>query len=84
MDTAEILIKVKRALRMDDFQDEPLTELIEQVKADMVEMGVSEMVVNSNVSVGAITKGVWDKDNLHEYSSDFEKQIIRLREKGGE
>ena len=84
MDTAEILIKVKRALRMDDFQDEPLTELIEQVKADMVEMGVSERVVNSNVSIGAITKGVWDKDNLHEYSSDFEKQIIRLREKGGE
>lgn len=82
MDNQELLIRVKKALRFTgDFQDDTLLELISQVKEDMVEMGVSQEIVDSKVSIGAITKGIWDKDNLHEYSSDFEKQVIRLREK---
>lgn len=82
MDEQELLIKLKKSLRITgDYQDDTLLQLISEVKEDMKGMGVSEKVVNSKSSIGAITKGVWDKDNLHEYSPDFEKQIIRLREK---
>lgn len=78
----ELLIKLKKSLRITgDYQDDTLLQLISEVKEDMMGMGVSKEVVNSKSSIGAITKGVWDKDNLHEYSPDFEKQIIRLREK---
>ena len=78
----ELLIKIKNALRFSgDYQNDTLLELISQVKRDMVDMGVKEEIVDSDASVGAITKGVWDKDNLHEYSLDFEKQVIRLRER---
>ena len=83
MGTEELLIKYKKSNRITgDYQDDVLIELISQVKEDMVEMGVRQSIVDSKVSIGAITKGVWDKDNLHEYSKDFEKQVIRLREKG--
>lgn len=82
MDEQELLIKLKKSSRFTgDYQDDTLLQLISEVKEDMMGMGVSEKVVNSKSSIGAITKGVWDKDNLHEYSPDFEKQIIRLREK---
>lgn len=84
MDTEELLIKLKKSIRFTgDYQDDTLLELIDQVKNDMVGMGVKQEVVDSKVSVGAITKGVWDMDNLHEYSNDFEKRVIRLREKDG-
>lgn len=84
MDSRALLIRYKSANRISgDFQDDTILELITQVKQDMIDMGVKESVVNSSASVGAITKGVWDKDNLHEYSLDFEKQVIRLREKEG-
>lgn len=82
MDEQELLIKLKKSLRITgDYQNDTLLQLISEVKEDMMGMGVSKEVVNSKSSIGAITKGVWDKDNLHEYSPDFEKQIIRLREK---
>lgn len=82
MDEQELLIKLKKSLRITGYyQDDTLLQLISEVKEDMMGMGVSKEVVNSKSSIGAITKGVWDKDNLHEYSPDFEKQIIRLREK---
>lgn len=82
MDEQELLIKLKKSLRITgNYQDDTLLQLISEVKEDMMGMGVSKEVVNSKSSIGAITKGVWDKDNLHEYSPDFEKQIIRLREK---
>lgn len=85
MDNETLLIKYKKSNRITgDFQDDTLIELIKQVKNDMVGMGVDVTVVNSPISIGAITKGVWDRDNLHEYSLDFEKQVIRLREKVGE
>lgn len=82
MGNQELLVKYKKANRISgDYQDETILELISQVKSDMEDMGVKPEIINSTKSIGAITKGVWDKDNLHEYSHDFEKQIIRLREK---
>lgn len=81
MDNQELLIKYKKSNRIaGDYQDDTLLELILQVKSDMRDMGVKSEIVDSSRSVGAITKGVWDLDNLHEYSHDFEKRIIRLRE----
>lgn len=82
MDNEALLIKLKKTLRITgEYQDDTLVELIQQVKFDMVGMGVSQEVVDSAESVGTIIKGVWDRDNLHEYSPDFEKQVIRLRER---
>lgn len=82
MDNQELLLKVKRTnRRTSNYDDDTLIELIEQVKQDIIGMGVEEEVANSRLSIGAIAQGVWEKDNLHQYSSDFEKQVIRLREK---
>ena len=82
MDNQELLIRYKKANRITgNYQDETLLELISQVKSDMRDMGVKSEVIDSSKSIGAITKGVWDIDNLHEYSHDFEKRVIRLREK---
>ena len=82
MDNNELLLKVKRTNRKTGkYDDETLLELIEQVKTDIIGMGVKEEVANSPLSVGAIAQGVWEKDNLHQYTPDFEKQVIRLRKK---
>lgn len=82
MDNQELLLKVKRTIRKTGkYDDETLLELIEQVKTDIIGMGVKEEVANSALSVGAIAQGVWEKDNLHQYTTDFEKQVIRLRKK---
>ena len=82
MDIQELLLKVKRANRITgNYSDETLIELINAVKEDLIGMGVKEEVVNSSMSIGAIAQGVWEKDNLHQYTNDFEKQVVRLREK---
>lgn len=82
MDIQELLLKVKRTnRRVSDYDDETLIELIEQVKEDLIGMGVEEEVVNSKKSIGAIAQGVWEKDLLKQYTPDFKEQVIRLREK---
>lgn len=82
MDTQELLLKVKRTNRITGkYSDETLIELIEQVIFDIIGMGVKEEVARSKVSVGVICQGVFEKDNLHQYTNDFEKQVIRLRAK---
>lgn len=84
MDIQEILIKVKRANRhTGNYDDEILTELIYQVMEDMKGMGVLPSVLEDRVSIGAIAQGVWEKDNLHQYTQDFKENVIRLREKRG-
>ena len=81
MDIQEILLKVKRANRItDDYSDEVLIELIEQVIEDLIGMGVSREIVTSRMSIGAIARGVWEKDNLHQYTQDFLiNEVNRLR-----
>lgn len=82
MDIQELLVKVKRNNRWTgNYSDDTLIGLIEVVKDDIIGMGVKEEVANSKLSIGVISQGVWEKDNLHQYTADFEKQVMRLRKK---
>lgn len=58
---ADTLNKVKSALGITGtYQDETLTVYIDEVKDYMLDAGVPESVVNSNVSAGVISRGVTD------------------------
>lgn len=58
---ADTLSKVKSALGITGtYQDETLTVYIEEIKDYMLDAGVSEAVINSDVSAGVISRGVTD------------------------
>lgn len=63
---ADTLSKVKSALGITGtYQDETLTVYIDEVKDYMMSAGVSEDVVNSDVSAGVIARGVTDLWNYN-------------------
>lgn len=80
----ELLIKVKNGLGITgDFQDNTLQIYIDEVKDFMHRAGVSDAIINSNSSVGVITRGVSD---LWDYGSGstglspyFKERIVQLR-----
>lgn len=56
-----ILTKVKASLGITgDYQDDTLVEYIAEVKEYLLDAGVPEGVVNSDVSAGVIARGVSD------------------------
>lgn len=78
---ADVLEKVKNALGVTgDYQDATLTEYIEEVKQFMIDAGVSESVVNSDMSAGVIARGVSDLWNYDkgELSSYFYQRVAQL------
>lgn len=80
----ELLIKVKNGLGITgDYQDDTLSIYIDEVKDFMVEAGVSNATINSNKSIGVITRGVSD---LWDYGSGstglspyFKERVVQLR-----
>ena len=81
VDVKEILRRIKLAdRRTGNYDDENLTILIEMVIADLKRYGVPENVLMSNVSIGTIALGVWERDNLKKYTSDFYNEAASLRE----
>ena len=81
--------RVKNALGITGtFQDDTITEYIEEVKAFMSDAGVSEEVINSKTSVGVITRGVSDLWNYGAGNTDFSpyfvKRVIQLAFKRGD
>lgn len=80
----ELLIKVKNGLGITgDFQDNTLQIHIDEVKDFMHRAGVSDAIINSNSSVGVITRGVSD---LWDYGSGstglspyFKERVVQLR-----
>ena len=80
----ELLIKVKNGLGITgDFQNNPLQIYIDEVKDFMHRAGVSDAIINSNSSVGVITRGVSD---LWDYGSGstslspyFKERVVQLR-----
>lgn len=83
MDNQELLIRVKRTNDIKDgYDDDTILEIIDQVKRDLVRMGVKKEVVNSPDSIGIIAQGYWEKRNLKQYTQDFKEQVISLREMG--
>lgn len=80
----ELLIKVKKGLGITgDYQDDTLLIYINEVEDFMRGAGVSDAIINSNSSVGVITRGVSD---LWDYGSGstglspyFKERIVQLR-----
>lgn len=80
----ELLIKVKNGLGITgDYQDDTLSIYIDEVKDFMHGAGVSDATINSNKSIGVITRGVSD---LWDYGSGstglspyFKERIVQLR-----
>lgn len=61
MTTLTILQAVKTNLGITgDYQDDTIQGYIDEVKQFMLDGGVSETIVNSNLSAGLITRGVAD------------------------
>ena len=86
MTDAEILKKVKTALNITgNFQDETLQFYIDETKNFMFDAGVSMDIINSDVSVGVIARGVSDLWNYGmgtvNYSEYFIERVIQLKYK---
>lgn len=79
-----LLTKIKNGLGITgDFQDATLTVYVDEVKAFMKSAGVTEDVIESEVSVGCIMRGVADLWNygsgsakLSEY---FKMRVLQLK-----
>lgn len=84
MTDAELLAKVKHGLGITgDFQDETLMLYIEDVKSFMKSAGIKEAVLNNEVSVGCIMRGVadlWNYGSGNATLSDyFKMRLIQLK-----
>lgn len=78
MTEEELLIKVKTGLGIThSFQDETIRLYIEDVKAFMISAGVSQMIVNSEFSVGCILRGVADLYNFGSGNTKFSPYFLQ-------
>lgn len=79
----QLLEKVKTALGITGkYQDDTLNMYIDEVKAYLLDAGVSQTIVDSSSSVGVIARGVSDLWNYGsgntELSSYFMQRAIQL------
>ena len=80
-----VLKRVKNALGFinTDAQDETLLEHIRNVEADMTTAGVSDEVLNDEISVGCIVRGVIDSWSLSpgegKYSEMYKEKLVALK-----
>lgn len=85
---ADMLDKVKIALGITGtYQDDTLTEYINEVKLYLLDAGVCEAIVNSDVSAGVISRGVSDLWNygagkLSEYFYQRASQLVYAIDSG--
>lgn len=82
---ADILQKVKSVNGITgNYHDEALKVYINETKTYMVEAGITESVLNSDMSAGAIVRGVtdlWLNGKLSEY---FYQRVTQLKYKDGD
>lgn len=85
---ADILEKVKKSLGITGaYQDDTLTEYINEVKGYLLDAGVPQAVIDSNVSAGVISRGVSDLWNygagkLSDYFYQRASQLVYALESG--
>lgn len=84
MTDTTLLTKIKNGLGITgDFQDDTLTVYVDEVKAFMKSAGVPENVIESDVSVGCIMRGVadlWNYGSGNASLSDyFKMRLIQLK-----
>lgn len=79
----KLLERVKSAISMsgNDFNNDTISEYIQEVKNDLLYAGVSADVLGSTLAVGCIARGVDDRwvSHLADYSDLFNKGAERLR-----
>ena len=82
---ADVLAKVKSVNGITgDYHNKALNVYIEEVKAYMVEAGITEDVLNSDMSAGAIVRGttdLWLNSALSDY---FYQRVTQLKYKSSE
>ena len=88
MTDAEILATVKTGLGITtDYQDDLLQIYIDDVKAFMIDAGVSASVATSTAAVGCILRGVSDLWNYSsgsvKFSEYFKQRVIQLAAQSG-
>lgn len=79
----ELLAKIKTGLGIrGDYQDETLKFFIDDTKAYMISAGVKKEIVDSELSVGCIMRGVSDLWNYGsggvKFSDYFYQRVIQL------
>lgn len=84
MTDTTLLTKIKNGLGITgDFQDATLTVYVDEVKAFMKSAGVSQAVIDSEVSVGCIMRGVadlWNYGSGNAKLSDyFKMRLLQLK-----
>lgn len=76
-------IKLRMDLNGNDYHDDKLKELIEDVKFDLLSLGVSQTKIESPKALSVIAQGVKDLWNnvsgATKYSSYFYDRVDRLR-----
>lgn len=86
MTDEELLKEVKTRLNVTGtYQDNTLLSYIDDTKEFILDAGVSKDLLNSNISVGVITRGVSDLWNYGlgnaDFSPYFRQRVIQLRYK---
>lgn len=82
---ADILQQVKSVNGITgDYHDDALNVYINETKAYMIEAGISEGVLNSDMSAGAITRGVTDLWLNGALSDYFYQRVTQLKYKVGD
>ena len=84
MTDIELLTKVKNGLGITgDFQNETIQVYVDEARAFMRSAGVSESVIQSEISVGCIMRGVadlWNYGNGNTTLSEYFKQrVLQLK-----
>ena len=84
MTDTELLIKIKNGLGITgDFHNATLTVYVDEVKAFMKSAGITDNVIESDVSVGCIMRGVADLWNYGSgnasFSDYFKMRLIQLK-----
>lgn len=87
----DLLTQVKMAIGISgDFQDAALTVYVNDVKGVLADAGVPQSVIESDIAVGCIVRGVIDMWNYGSGSAKFSdlfiKRMLQLKQakQGGE
>lgn len=89
MTDTELLSEVKKRIGVTgDYQNDVISDHMQDVKDYMIDAGVSDSVMDSNAIIGAVTRGVsdlWDYGSgKGEFSPYFMQRVTQLVYKDGD
>lgn len=76
----DLLSEIKKRLSITgNYQDDLLLGLAHDTKNYLISAGVKESVVNSEISIGCIARGVFDLWTKDSFSELFNQRLIQLK-----